>query len=839
MKHITIDYGIDLGTTNSAICRMEHGEPVIIRSDSGMETMPSCVSFKKGGTIRIGQSAYADLGNDKLRALKKKSAMASNSCIEFKRYMGSDKRFSNANAEHPWSPEELSAQIVKTLCSFVSDDKVKAAVITVPAKFTVNQKDATLEAARLAGIGQVELLQEPIAASIAYGLKADDKNGIWMVFDFGGGTLDVALVHVSDGIMQVFDTEGDNYLGGKNVDEAIVSKIILPQITRKYALDLSDSEQYKLLTEALKVEAEKAKHKLSYSDSDTIYLEAGDWGEDEDGEEIELEITISRQELEDAIKPILQKAVDICKTLMLRNNIPYGKLSHLILIGGPTFMPLLRKMLREQVTENVETGINPMTAVATGAAIYASTIPMKIDENDIEDDVLQLSVDFESTTVDTQVFIPVKSKKFTQNLKVKMIRRADGMESILVPIIEQGGLIELDLIPKQPNTFRIVAYVNDVEVKCFPSELTIVQGTKAGTAILPYNIGIEVYNPKKNRCIFTAFTGLEKNRPLPAVGTVYGLKTLSDLHPGKEDDIVRIAVYQGDDSAEGKTAALFEYVSDVIVSGEDIISFIPQGSLVNIKIDVNRSEMMTIVADFPESGQKVEKHLDTSRRQEIKDFDYLKTQIMRATSQLNFLKETIDDTEEIIRINNQIQQIDDALNSGAQHKQIEQHLKEVLRSIEDYEMATEWDRERVKLQRALMSLQISVASRKDSSANRMVESFIAQVDRTIALKDILRARTLHVQIENYEYSLRQDEIYRNFIRWVDCDFCSLKWVNPKTAQELIRNAKDILKDDPEAPLSKTKDIAERIAGLLIREDIYPDNETSTHFKKYRIDLPSM
>lgn len=839
MKHITIDYGIDLGTTNSAICRMEHGEPVIIRSDSGMETMPSCVSFKKGGTIRIGQSAYADLGNDKLRALKKKSAMASNSCIEFKRYMGSDKRFSNANAEHPWSPEELSAQIVKTLCSFVSDDKVKAAVITVPAKFTVNQKDATLEAARLAGIGQVELLQEPIAASIAYGLKADDKNGIWMVFDFGGGTLDVALVHVSDGIMQVFDTEGDNYLGGKNVDEAIVSKIILPQITRKYALDLSDNEQYKLLTEALKVEAEKAKHKLSYSDSDTIYLEAGDWGEDEDGEEIELEITISRQELEDAIKPILQKAVDICKTLMLRNNIPYGKLSHLILIGGPTFMPLLRKMLREQVTENVGTGINPMTAVATGAAIYASTIPMKIDENDIEDDVLQLSVDFESTTVDTQVFIPVKPKKFTQNLKVKMIRRADGMESILVPIIEQGGLIELDLIPKQPNTFRIVAYVNDVEVKCFPSELTIVQGTKAGTAILPYNIGIEVYNPKKNRCIFTAFTGLEKNRPLPAVGTVYGLKTLSDLHPGKEDDIVRIAVYQGDDSAEGKTAALFEYVSDVIVSGEDIISFIPQGSLVNIKIDVNRSEMMTIVADFPESGQKVEKHLDTSRRQEIKDFDYLKTQIMRATSQLNFLKETIDDTEEIIRINNQIQQIDDALNSGAQHKQIEQHLKEVLRSIEDYEMATEWDRERVKLQRALMSLQISVASRKDSSANRMVESFIAQVDRTIALKDILRARTLHVQIENYEYSLRQDEIYRNFIRWVDCDFCSLKWVNPKTAQELIRNAKDILKDDPEAPLSKTKDIAERIAGLLIREDIYPDNETSTHFKKYRIDLPSM
>lgn len=838
MKHITIDYGIDLGTTNSAICRMEQGVPAIIRSDCGMETMPSCVSFKKGGTIRIGQSAYTDLGKDKLRALKKKSAMASNSCIEFKRYMGSDITFSNANAEHQWSPEELSAQILKTLCSFVSDDEVKAAVITVPAKFTVNQKDATLEAARLAGIKQVELLQEPIAASIAYGLKAEDKNGIWMVFDFGGGTLDVALVHVSDGIMQVFDTEGDNYLGGKNIDESIVSKIILPQITQRYALDLSDSEQYNLFTNALKVEAEKVKNKLSYSDSDTIYLEAGDWGEDEDGEEIELEITITRQELEDTIRPILQKAVDVCKTLMIRNNISYDKLSHLILIGGPTFIPLLRKMLKEQVTTNVETGINPMTAVATGAAIYASTIPIKIDENDIEDNVLQLSVDFESTTVDTQVFIPIIAKQFTQNLVVKMVRRSDGMESACVPIGKQGGLIELNLIPNQPNIFRLVAEVNGTEVKCFPSELTIVQGTKAGAAILPYNIGIEVYNPKKNRCVFTAFTGLEKNRPLPAVGTVYGLKTLSNLHPGKEDDIVRIAVYQGDDSAEGKTAALFEYVSDVTVSGEDIVSFIPKGSYINIKIEVNRSEMMTIVVDFPESGQKVEKKLDTSRRQETKGIEYLKMQITRAKSQLNLLKESTDDTEGFIRINNQIQQIEDALNSGAQHKQVEQHLKEVFRSIEDYEMTTEWDRERIKLQRTMMSLQIYAAGKKDSNVSRMVESFITQVDRAIALKDILRAKTLHNQISNYEYSLRKDEIYRNYIYWADNNFCFLKWVNSETAQELIRNAKDILKEDPEAPISKTKNIVERIAGLLIDEDT-SDSETSANIKNCRIDLPSM
>ncbi|GAB6865793.1 MULTISPECIES: Hsp70 family protein [Bacteroidaceae] len=839
MKHVTIDYGIDLGTTNSAICRMEHGVPVVIRSDSGMETMPSCVSFKKSGTIRIGQSAYADLGIDRLRALKKKSAQGSNSCIEFKRYMGTDMKFSNVNAGHPWSPEELSAQIVRTLCSFVTDDEVKAAVVTVPAKFTVNQKDATLEAARLAGIEQVELLQEPIAASIAYGLKAEDKNGIWMVFDLGGGTLDVALVHVSDGIMQVFDTEGDNYLGGKNMDEAIVSKIILPQITRRYALDLSDGEQYQLFVEALKVEAEKVKNKLSYCDSEVVYLEAGDWGEDGDGEEIELEITVTRQELEDAIRPILQKAVDVCKTLMLRNNISYEKLSHLILIGGPTSIPLLRKMLKEQVTENVETEINPMTAVATGAAIYASTIPVKIDENDIEDDTLQLLIDFEATTVDTQMFVPIKTMNFVEGLSVKMVRRSDGMESQNVRISEQGGLLEFDLIPNQPNTFRVVASVNGVEVKCFPAELTIVQGTKAGTAILPYNIGMEVFNPKKDKCVFTAFTGLEKNRPLPAVGTVYGLKTLSELRPGEENDMVRIAVYQGDDSAEGKTAALFEYVSDVIVSGEDIVSFIPQGSRINIKIEVARSEMMTIVVDFPESGQRVEKHLDTSRRQETKDLDYLKLQIARATSQLNKLKEFVEDMEVFERIRTQIVQIEEALDNGAQHKQIEQHLKEVFRSIEDYEQSTEWDRERIRLQRALMSLQIAAVGKKDPGVDKMVNNLVAQVERVVAFKDILKAKALLGQIEDYEYSLRQEEIYRGFIRMTDREFCSLKWKEPKIAQKLIGKAMGILKDDPEAPLFKIKEIVERINGLLILEETPYGSSTSVCIKKCRIDLPSM
>ena len=190
---------------------------------------------------------------------------------------------------------------------------------------------------------------------MAYGLKADEKNGIWMVFDLDGGTLDVALVHVSDGVMQVFDTEGDNFLGGKNMDEDIVSKILMPELLSTYEFDTSDKAITGLLADALKVKAEKLKNSLSYKDMETVNMEAGEWGEDVEGEEVELEMTVTRERIEEVIRPLLQKAVDVCRNLMLRNKIPYGSLSHLILIGGPTHIPLLRKMLREQVCENIAT----------------------------------------------------------------------------------------------------------------------------------------------------------------------------------------------------------------------------------------------------------------------------------------------------------------------------------------------------------------------------------------------------------------------------------------------------------------------------------------------------
>lgn len=453
MARNKIDYGIDLGTTNSAICRMEKGEPVIIKTDIQMDTMPSCVSVNKKGSIKVGQTAYNTMLQDKRRATKSWHKGASNTYVEFKRTMATDTQYPCTNLNKSFSSEELSAEVLKTLKSFVTDETFSSVVITVPAKFTVNQKTATMEAAKMAGFKHCELLQEPIAASMAYGLSSDEKNGIWMVFDFGGGTFDAALLKVEDGIMQVFDTEGDNYLGGKNLDYAIVDNIIIPFLQENYTVDgyLQDEEKKEVLRDAMKTYAEDAKNQLSFKDHEDIISNLGDLGEDEEGEEIELDLTLTQAQVFDVMRPYFQKAVDICKNLIQRNNLNGSQITKLILVGGPTHSPLIRQMLREQVTPNVDTSIDPMTAVATGAALYASTLNAEVSDDEIKVGTVKLDVSYESTTVEMTEYVPVclSDGSAFSSVFVEFVRGDKAWSSGKVEINFNGDVVELSVFRGQ------------------------------------------------------------------------------------------------------------------------------------------------------------------------------------------------------------------------------------------------------------------------------------------------------------------------------------------------------------------------------------------------------
>ena len=233
-----MEFGIDLGTTNSSICRIVNGKPVIQKIEVTDDTMPSCVFFNKKKNIVVGAAAYRNMQSERKRATLTWNTASSNAFVEFKRTMGTDTRYHSSNMDADYLSEELSAEVLKRLKSYVGDGTaVNEAVVTVPAKFTVNQKTATMKAAELAGITHCELIQEPIAAAIAYGFNAESKDGYWLVFDFGGGTFDAALIRSDEGVIQVFDTEGDNYLGGKNMDYAIVDTLLVPYLQKEYALD--------------------------------------------------------------------------------------------------------------------------------------------------------------------------------------------------------------------------------------------------------------------------------------------------------------------------------------------------------------------------------------------------------------------------------------------------------------------------------------------------------------------------------------------------------------------------------------------------------------------------
>ena len=821
MARIKIDYGIDLGTTNSALCRMEKGEPVIIKTDVLKDTMPSCVSVNKKGGIKVGDGAYNTMKQDKRRATKSMQAEKSNTYIEFKRTMATDTKYQCSNLGKEFSSEELSAEVLKTLKSFVSDENFSSVVITVPAKFTVNQKTATMEAAKIAGFKRYELLQEPIAASMAYGLTSDDNNGIWMVFDFGGGTFDAALLKVEDGIQQVFDTEGDNYLGGKNLDYAIVDSIIIPYLQKNYAIDgyLADEGKKQVLRDAMKTYAEDAKNQLSFKDSEDIISNLGDLGEDEDGEEIELDIRVSQQEAFDVMRPHFQKAVDICKDLLKRNNLTGAQIDKLILVGGPTHSPLIRQMLKEQITPNVDTSIDPMTAVAVGAALYASTIDAEVSEEEVGVDTIRLDVQYESTTVnDTEyvtVMLPHDSKM--KKVLVEFVRGDNSWSSGKVEINEQGNVIDVNLVEQRTNVFSIITYDQQGKrLPCFPEEITIIQGTKVGAAPLPYNIGIAVWSDTKNRSVFRMAKGLEKNKPLPATGVVNDLKTTNQLRPGIDSDKVVIPIYQTDDfaEAEGRTAALYEYVGDVIITGDDIDALISEGSSVDVTLKADSSEQMTLEAHFPATDTSIEKKLDTSKKQSNDEArEFVNKQLKEAQRSLRKLQSDNIDTKSLAA---ELSRIKDENANSNEPKAVMQHLKELLRKIDDMDAGTEWQRLESELREEFERLEKAQQDLGNDKTSQQVEQLRRQVDAVIRQKDVRSGHEVLEQIQRLYFRLTMLYQLCGMIQFYNENFNDFSWRNPSRARQLINQGMDIINDGP-----TEQRLAPIVRGLF---DLLPDDE---------------
>lgn len=824
MARNKIDYGIDLGTTNSAICRMEKGEPVVIKTDVLKDTMPSCISVNKKGSIKAGDSAYNTMKQDKRRATKSWHKGASNTYVEFKRTMATDTQYPCSNLHKSFSSEELSAEVLKALKSFVTDEKFSSVVITVPAKFTVNQKTATMEAAKMAGFKHCELLQEPIAASMAYGVSSEEKDGLWMVFDFGGGTFDAALLKVEDGIMQVFDTEGDNYLGGKNLDYAIVDNIIIPYLQENYAIDgyLQDEEKKEVLRDAMKTYAEDAKNQLSFKDHEDIISNLGDLGEDEDGEEIELDLTLSQAQVFDVMRPYFQKAVDICKNLIQRNNLNGSQITKLILVGGPTHSPLIRQMLREQVTPNVDTSIDPMTAVATGAALYASTMDAEVSDKEIKVGTVKLDVSYESTTVEMAEYVSVclAEGSILNRVFVEFVRGDKAWASGKVEINSKGDVVELNLLEGKANSFNISCYDDKGNIlPCFPNEITIIQGSVVGAAPLPYNIAIARWDRNKKRSVIRMAKGLEKNKPLPATGVINDLKTTRQLRPGLSSDVLTVPIHQVDDfeEAEGKSASLYEHVADVVITGEDVDTLMPADSLVDVTLKVDSSEQMRLEVRFLATGFTVEKVLDTSKKHTMEDTnEQISKGFAEAESAMKTLSESGIDVNELqeelaaIRTDNE---------NTTEKKEVLNHLRELLRKIEKLDAGTEWERVEKELREEFDKLEKAQDDLGNERSAQLVDQLRTQTDNAIRSKNVQVGREVLEQVTRLFFELTILFQCMGFIRYCNERFASLHWKDSSRARQLVNRGMEQINNNPTT--EGLRSIAAELLELLPKDGDRP------------------
>ena len=837
-----IDYGIDLGTTNSAIARMENGVPTIKKSETLKDTFPSCIHFNKKKDVIVGDAAYNTMKNDNARALKTFETGKTNTFIEFKRTMGTTHSYESSNMDRSYTSEELSAEILKTLKTVVKDENINSIVITVPAKFLNPQNEATKEAAKMLGFKHIELLQEPVAAATAYGLGSKSKDGFWLVFDFGGGTFDAALIKAEEGILAVKDTDGDNWLGGKNLDEAIVDQIIIPNLQQNYAIDsvLDDTNKKEILRNAVKFYAEEAKIQLSFKDSHNILSNLGDLPfEDDNGDEPEIDVLVTQKEMENVVAPIFQKAIDISKELLRRNNLKGSDLGALILVGGPTYSPILRRMLKEQITDKVDTSVDPMTVVAKGAALFASTISVseEVKETTRDKTKLQLDIKYEATTVefDEMVNLRVLKEKTTGTFPDKIyadVVRFDGLWSSGKKLIgEKATIVDVLLVEGRSNSFEINVYDEaGNKLDCQPNQFSIIQGIGGldKMQVLPYNIGIGKYFSEFQDDRFACVKGLEKNKSIPVTGVRNGLKTRSAIRPGMIKDIIRIPIYQGEYNSEGTTPTLNNLVNEVIITGETLPGLLPEGSDVDITIKVDGSQLMKFSAYFPLLNHTEELEIEI-KQTEPQTEEFLTEEISKAKQIAQ--KVNADDVAE--KLDAFEEQLENEKGSADGKMKILDGLRKELLKLDGAEKVAEWPKVEKELKDAFYELEDLIKKIKANSHDEdlnmdkievHVQEFKRTIEHIIKHKELREAKELTEEIESLDRELRNSVsgglVDKGRLEYHDREFENLKWKDKNKARLLVNQGLKLIQ---EGKTSQLRPILHQIWDLRID----PSNDDGT------------
>ncbi len=392
--------GIDLGTTNSVVSVLEGGEAKVIQNAEGNRTTPSVVSFKNGER-QVGEVA------------KRQAITNPDTVMSIKRHMGTDHKETIDGKDY--TPQEISAMILQNLKETAESylgEKVEKAVVTVPAYFNDSERQATKDAGRIAGLEVERIINEPTAAALAYGMDKQEEDQKILVFDLGGGTFDVSILELGDGVFDVLSTAGDNRLGGDDFDDVIIDHLV-DTFKKENGIDLSND---KMAMQRLKDAAEKAKKDLSGVSSTQIslpFISAGDAGP------LHLETTLTRAKFEELSDDLVKRAMEPTRQALKDSGLSKNEIDEVILVGGSTRIPAVQEAIKKELGKEPNRSVNPDEVVAMGAAIQGGVLA-----GDVKDvvllDVTPLSLGIETmgnvmtTLIERNTTIPTsKSEVFS------------------------------------------------------------------------------------------------------------------------------------------------------------------------------------------------------------------------------------------------------------------------------------------------------------------------------------------------------------------------------------------------------------------------------------------
>ncbi len=640
----TIQIGIDLWTTNSAVVVNNNWKFEVIKNSDQMDYTPSVFGYNKWKNIQIGQKAYEQLfsfsDEDSIKNYK----------AEVKRLMGTNEKISFERVGTKLSPEEVSAEILKYLKESVlrKYPSINAdwVVITVPAYFDTTQKEATKKAWEIAWFKHIVLIQEPIAWAIAYWIdnKGDENR---LVYDLGWGTFDVAVISSKKWVLTIKWHAWDNYLWWKDIDDNIIESIIIPKLKQEFKFSSLNKEKSKTIYNILKHVAESAKKNLTDSDSTTIILD-NKLIVDKDWKEVYLEIIFTRLEFENLISKLIDKSLELCKNAIKESGLSNNDIHRVILVGGPTQMPYIRKRIEEELSIKVDSSVDPLTVVAKGACIYWSSqiIPSELVTKKAEKVwSVKIKLNYEPMVSDTDTTITwiIDELNDWENYYIQ-IQSEDGKYSSSKIKLKNGKFFDNVLISEwKSNTYFI--YLTDEKwniVTTDPDSFTIIHGLSIAWTPLSHSISIALnkktflWDSAEEYCenVFERWAILPLKKTLT-------YRTTRELKKWDDVNALPIKIYEW----ESKKPDRNKQICEVKVVWSDIPYNLPEWTEVKLSIDIDISNELSVSVYFPSIDLlKSWKSLRTEWEQEIIDNDKMREEIEKENERLENLSEHIPET---------------------------------------------------------------------------------------------------------------------------------------------------------------------------------------------------